>query len=456
MQAYRLRIAAEFLKLLLLLMAVVSGGFAIYIRFYSGWIPALDQPHVPVYAGYFLASFAVWSVLGMRARLLQSLLTDPSVWAWLWTLLRLDSLALALVSAGTFFWRGYSFSRYTVVLFWALYLPLSLAAAWVVRWWVHRDAGESRLWAVVIGDADLEALRTAYVPAGERVIAMRAPGVAAAVSLLTYSELPVGAREVVVLLPAKECSGLRELAKALEQLPLPGSITVEGLPFEDVYALPSLVMFATGPKAAGDFDYVFAKRLLDLVVSSAGLLVLSPLMLVLAAVIRIRSGGPVLIAQERVGSGGKHFLLYKFRSLPASSLAESDTQWSVPAADRWGRFLRRTGLDELPQLMNVLRGEMSLVGPRPERPLFVKQFQEQLPFYSTRHRLRSGITGWAQVNGWRGDTSIKRRVEHDLYYLRHWSFGFDLRILWMTVVNLTRQLRESGADAEGVPHARSV
>jgi lipopolysaccharide/colanic/teichoic acid biosynthesis glycosyltransferase len=152
-----------------------------------------------------------------------------------------------------------------------------------------------------------------------------------------------------------------------------------------------------------------------------------------------------------VGRLGRRFRLYKFRTLPVATLADAGYRWVAPPTDAWGRFLRSTGLDELPQFFNVLRGEMSLVGPRPERPHFVEQFRRQLPFYSTRHRFQVGITGWAQVNGWRGDTSIPRRVEHDLYYLRHWSLALDFRILWMTLSDFFRRLWVAAAAMRTAP-----
>jgi lipopolysaccharide/colanic/teichoic acid biosynthesis glycosyltransferase len=191
------------------------------------------------------------------------------------------------------------------------------------------------------------------------------------------------------------------------------------------------------------FQYIFCKRAVDLTIAALGLLVLSPLLAAIAFLICLRSGRPILFTQERVGRGGRRFRLYKFRTLPVAALADSDLRWSPPPTDRLGRFLRSTGLDELPQLWNVLKGEMSLVGPRPERPHFVEQFRRQLPFYSTRHSLQVGITGWAQVHGWRGDTSIARRVECDLYYLQHWSLALDFRILWMTAADFMRRLRNA-------------
>ena len=187
----------------------------------------------------------------------------------------------------------------------------------------------------------------------------------------------------------------------------------------------------------------FWKRLFDVVISALGLVTLAPVMAAIAAFIWRRSWRPVIFSQELVGRGGRRFRLHKFRTLPLDALSESDRRWSPPPTDAWGRFLRSTGLDELPQLWNVLRGEMSLVGPRPERPHFVEQFHRQWPGYARRHTMPVGITGWAQVHGWRGDTSIAQRVAYDLYYLRHWSLALDFRILCMTVADFFRRLRNA-------------
>jgi len=200
--------------------------------------------------------------------------------------------------------------------------------------------------------------------------------------------------------------------------------------------------------------YFVLKRTLDVVLSSAGLIVCAPLCGLIGMVTCLRSGRPAIIGQVRVGRAGRLFRLYKFRTLPAEALAESDRRWLAVPTDTWGRFLRASGLDELPQLWNVLRGDMSLVGPRPERPRFVEQFERDVPAYGRRHALQVGMTGWAQVNGWRGDTSIARRLEHDLYYLRHWSLSFDLRILWMTLLNLPGDIHRAARN--GALHVRSL
>ena len=159
-------------------------------------------------------------------------------------------------------------------------------------------------------------------------------------------------------------------------------------------------------------------------------------MLAIALAIKLTSPGPVLYRQERMGLDGRRFRMLKFRSMVADAETTTGPRWAVPDDPRrtgLGSWLRRSSLDELPQLFNVLRGEMSLVGPRPERPSFVENFRHRVPRYMLRHKVKAGITGWAQINGWRGNTSIEKRIEYDLYYIERWSLGFDLKILVQTL-----------------------
>jgi exopolysaccharide biosynthesis polyprenyl glycosylphosphotransferase len=183
------------------------------------------------------------------------------------------------------------------------------------------------------------------------------------------------------------------------------------------------------------FAYTVVKRTFDLVAATVGLIILSPIFLAIAALVKFSSPGPVLFRQERIGRHGKSFTLLKFRTMHCSSKTESDTLWTTrndPRRTVIGSVLRRFSLDELPQLLNVVRGEMSLVGPRPERPYYVAKFGEDFEKYNMRHRCQVGITGWAQINGYRGDTSISERLQYDLYYMRNWSFGMDLQIILRT------------------------
>jgi Undecaprenyl-phosphate glucose phosphotransferase len=179
------------------------------------------------------------------------------------------------------------------------------------------------------------------------------------------------------------------------------------------------------------------KRALDIVISAAALVVFAVPMAIIAVLVKLTSPGPVFYRQERMGLDGKKFVICKFRSMYHDAERDTGPVWAVaddPRRTPLGRVLRRFSLDELPQLWNILKGDMSLVGPRPERPVFVEQFKERYPQYMLRHKVKAGLTGWAQVNGWRGNTSVEKRIEYDLYYIENWSLGLDLKILWLTLV----------------------
>jgi exopolysaccharide biosynthesis polyprenyl glycosylphosphotransferase len=184
------------------------------------------------------------------------------------------------------------------------------------------------------------------------------------------------------------------------------------------------------------FAQVALKRAMDIALSAIGLVLLSPVLTLIAVIIKLYDLGPILYRQERMGLNGHRFQMLKFRSMEVDAEQKTGPVWARPGDDRrtpFGAFLRRTSLDELPQLLNVLKGDMSLVGPRPERPFFIEKFRRSVPRYMLRHAVKAGITGWAQVNGWRGDTSLRKRVQYDLYYVANWSLWFDIRILIRTV-----------------------
>jgi Undecaprenyl-phosphate glucose phosphotransferase len=177
------------------------------------------------------------------------------------------------------------------------------------------------------------------------------------------------------------------------------------------------------------------KRLVDIVGSIIAIILFSPIMAITAIAIKATSKGPLIFKQERVGLHNKPFKMYKFRSMEVQDDAEEKKGWTTkndPRVTNVGKIIRRTSIDELPQFFNVLMGNMSLVGPRPERPLFVEKFKEEIPRYMIKHQVRPGITGWAQVNGYRGDSSIKKRIEYDLYYIENWTISFDFKILFLT------------------------
>ena len=246
--------------------------------------------------------------------------------------------------------------------------------------------------------------------------------------------------EIAITLSIKEYSNLEQIVAACEKsgvhtkfIPDYNNI-IPTIPYmEDLQGLP--VIHIRHVPLTAVFNATM-KRIVDLAGALFGLIVFSPLMLVTALLIKITSPGPVLFSQERIGLHNRPFKMYKFRSMEVQDPNRERSQWTTPHDPRVtpvGRFIRKTSIDEMPQFFNVLIGDMSLVGPRPERPLFVEKFKEEIPRYMIKHQVRPGLTGWAQVNGYRGDTSITKRIEHDLYYIENWSLGFDFKIMFLTV-----------------------
>ena len=246
--------------------------------------------------------------------------------------------------------------------------------------------------------------------------------------------------EIVITLSIREYANLEQIVAACEKsgvhtkfIPDYNNI-IPTIPYmEDLQGLP--VIHIRHVPLTGVFNATM-KRCVDILGALFGLIVFSPVMLVTAVLIKLTSPGPIIFSQERIGLHNRPFKMYKFRSMEVQDPGKEKSQWTTPHDPRVtsvGRFSRKTSIDETPQFFNVLKGDMSLVGPRPERPLFVEKFKEEIPRYMIKHQVRPGLTGWAQVNGYRGDTSITKRIEHDLYYIENWSLGFDFKIMFLTV-----------------------
>jgi len=251
-----------------------------------------------------------------------------------------------------------------------------------------------------------------------------------------------GFHEAIIALHPVQFGHIPAIVEALEKLCVPARAVVdlgEGIVVrEKLFQLGRIQLLDLTSTPADLLYYALLKRAFDVTFSALVLLLAAPVLALVAFLIRLSSPGPIFFTQERIGLNGKRFQMYKFRTMHVSAANESDTTWTVandPRRTRLGELLRRTSIDELPQFLNVIKGDMSVVGPRPERPYFVDKFLREIRRYNHRHSLKVGITGWAQVHGWRGDTSIEKRLEHDLYYLQNWSFAFDLRIVAMTVLS---------------------
>lgn len=253
------------------------------------------------------------------------------------------------------------------------------------------------------------------------------------------STMPID--EVIVALPLEAHSKYAYIIECCEEAGVKTLIIPDyfdllpARPFFDNFAGMPLINVRDVP--LDELSNQILKRIFDIIFSILAIIVVSPAMLMAVIGIKLTSPGPVLFKQERMGFNRKPFHMYKFRTMHISKQEVSDTEWTVqndPRRTRFGTFLRSTSLDELPQFFNVLLGHMSVVGPRPERPYFVNQFKEEIPKYMVKHQIRPGITGWAQMNGLRGDTSIEERIAHDLFYIENWTFLFDIRIIMKTIV----------------------
>lgn len=436
---------------LLLVVASWLGAYA--LRFHAGLEAPLGVPPLEPYLVALAAILPVWTWV-FRSRGLYAPRRTDSTLSEIGSVLAGATTVVVLLVVATFFVRSYFFSRGVIVSFWVLSIVSVSAFRVVAREFLrmlHRN-GRNLSSVLVVGAGPLAEQVIDRVnehpEAGLRVVGVlgndpRVPRVGGVPVLGRYEQLRkvlalCGASQVVLALPREDHDQLESLLDVLDD------------ELVDLRLVPDLLHIATLRSSVEDFDGLpvislrdsplvgwsaIQKRVFDVVVSALLLAVFSPLLAVLALVIRFTCGAPVLYVQDRMGLDGRVFRMLKFRTMVLD--AEHDGPvWALtadPRTTRIGGFLRRAGFDEFPQLWNVLRGDMSLVGPRPERPVFIEQFRREVPGYMLRHKVKAGLTGWAQVHRWRGDTSVHERIEHDLYYIRNWSLGLDVRILLMTL-----------------------
>ncbi len=376
--------------------------------------------------------------------------------AQLFRVVKAHLAALVLFVALTFFVKEWRYSRVAIIYFGVLGAAALIGIRLIARAAIQalRSRGQRLRNVLAIGDglafeALLERLER-FPELGLRVVGTVSacdsvpPSSGSRRFLGHYGEISAVLNntkvdEVLIALPPGQGQELDRVLDLLKDETL------------DICVVPDLHQYVTLGCEIEDFDGLpivrlndspvigwgaLAKRTTDIIASAAALMLLSPLLGLIALGIRLTSAGPVLYSQERMGLDGRSFRMLKFRSMRIDAELECGAVWARADDNRrtaFGTLLRKTSLDELPQFWNVLRGDMSLVGPRPERPVFVQKFRGQIPHYMLRHKVRAGITGWAQVNGWRGNTSLDRRIECDLFYIRHWSYVLDLKILTMTL-----------------------
>ena len=419
-------------------------------------LPYSDVPPLSDYLLMLVPILVVWGVsfraFGLyRPRRIGSHLSEA------WDIAKASSMgALMLVAIMTFFFRGYDYSRVVIVYFWLL----SIGALWFSRA-AFREAlrfarrrGYNLRYAVVVGGGEL-ATTVVQRMQGRPDVGIQVLGVVGDDKdgtggvrwLGGYADLRAvldahTVDHVILALAHEDYGRLAGLLDAVGDEPV------------TIHVVPDLLRFASLRGGVEQFEGMpfihlresplygwssLAKRVFDFAFSLAVLALLWPVLVVLAAAVRVTSNGPVLYRQERMGLDGQRFHMLKFRTMRADAEKGTGPVWADAGDSRrtgLGTFLRRFSLDELPQFINVLRGEMSVVGPRPERPVFVERFRQTVPGYMLRHKVKSGITGWAQVNGLRGNTSLDKRIQYDIEYIERWSLWLDLKIIAMTVARV--------------------
>jgi len=445
------------LKILTLLLPACSYFIAVKVRFgFNLFFSHSAPPGLPSYLGIVLLTTIVWAIAAEESGLwnVEQLYAPGGKSRRL-----LEALAFtyAVVTTVGFLYRQASYSRLVVGISAVALFVLATAARILSRVLLEllRKNGRNEVKILMVG-TDRFARRVATSLSNGEVLPCRVVGfvrlpdqeIAVEGPVYEVNQIPNFSNghsidDIVIALPAARLSDVQGISPSLEKLCVPTRVVIDlgdGVGIRDrLIDLGRIHMLDLRPTLAETGSYLFQKRAFDLVLSLLILLLSLPLFLLIALAVKLSSRGPVFFAQERVGLNGRVFNMLKFRTMRVGSKEEGDTRWTSdndPRRTAIGVFLRKTNLDELPQFLNVFKGDMSIVGPRPERAYFVERFLEEIDRYNFRHTFKVGITGWAQVNGWRGDTSIAKRVEYDLYYLRNWSLTFDLQIITMTLLRI--------------------
>jgi len=439
-----------------LLLLSLSWIFSFYMRFHLQIIPVTKGiPPFRDYAVLLIAIYITWLPVFHFARLGETSVSHRR-WTVFFNVVKAVFLHLLLFVAVAYFFREYKYSR--VVLFYFVFFNLiflNLDRVFLIRLVRHfgKQAGDLLL---IVGTGEMGRQVASYLKEKPE-LGLKATGFLAKEAeekentlegipvLDTYEALPEiirtrGIKHVVFALPLDDQPYLKCLIDRIREDLVDIHIVPDFLRFyilnasiEELDGIPVINISSSPLYGWGKVG----KRVMDIVVSALAICILSPVFFALALAVKLSSKGPVFYRQERMGFDGKRFIILKFRSMVVDAERDTGAVWAQendPRTTRIGAFMRRWNLDELPQFFNVLKGEMSLVGPRPERPVFIDKFKNDIPRYMLRHKVKTGITGWAQINGYRGRTSLRKRLEYDLFYIENWSLWFDVKILFLTLV----------------------
>ena len=454
---------SKFFESLLLLMdwatLSVSWALSYYLRFYSGIIPVYKGiPPFKIYLTLLIFMIPLWSVVFKTFGLYRPRRVSTR-FSEVLDIGKASTFATLIFISLTFLFRQYEFSRLTFFYFWLINIVFLSLTRIVFREFLRflRQKGYNQRYALIAGTEKLghdlvTKLRkhpelgvqiSGFLTSDSNDVGNDIQGIKVLGKYSDVREL-ITKRGIDIIFVALPFHAHNQLKEVLEWI---GDETVS------IMVLPDLFEFVTLRGSVSEFEgmplislrdtplygwNIIVKRVLDVVFSSLVIIFTSPVMLVIALLVKLTSSGPVLFKQERMGLDGNTFSMLKFRTMSVDAEEATGPVWAKkddPRRTKMGKLLRRTSLDELPQFFNVLKGDMSIVGPRPERPVFIENFRNTIPKYMLRHKMKAGITGWAQVSGWRGNTSLEKRIEYDLYYIENWSLNFDLKIIWLTVWN---------------------
>ncbi|MCP4264440.1 MAG: undecaprenyl-phosphate glucose phosphotransferase [Candidatus Brocadiaceae bacterium] len=434
-----------------------SWVLAYYLRFY---VPVIYEPeYIPpflIYLTLLVVMLPLWSIVFKAFGLYRPRRISSKI-AEIMDISKGTTIAVLILISLTFFVRQYEFSRLTFLYFWIICMVGLSIERILFRELLRfiRRRGYNLRFALIVGTGslgqdvtdrvhshpELGIIIKGFLGEEKSQVGNELKGFRV---LNTYENIRnvVVEQKIDMVLITLPLSAHKRLKAILDDI---------GDEMVSIMLIPDLIELATLRGGIGEFEgmpiislrdtplygwNLVIKRVVDIVLSLAIILAVSPLMLVISILVKVTSGGPVLYRQERMGLDGRIFRMLKFRTMTTQAEKETGPVWAAKVDSRKtaiGDFLRRTSMDELPQFFNVLKGEMSIVGPRPERQFFIQQFRGKVPKYMLRHKMKAGITGWAQISGWRGNTSLEKRIEYDLYYIENWSLRFDLEIMWLTI-----------------------